>query len=119
MVWPSVKNYIDKNIAAEINNYNEKAAEDMNEEGISHVWDAVMADRGETLLVEQNLKMKGFVEHQNPGKLYLHPPKSPHIVLPDAVDAVIKMALDKDIKIVFVEDGMLNRNMRIALITKF
>jgi hypothetical protein len=39
--------------------------------------------------------------------------------LPDAVDAVIKMALDKDIKIVFVEDGMLNRNMRIALITKF
>jgi Raf kinase inhibitor-like YbhB/YbcL family protein len=119
MVWPSVKNHIDKNISAEINNYNEKAAEDMTEEGITHVWDAVVADRGETLLVERNLEMRGFVEHQNPGKLYLHPPKNSHVVLLDAVDSIIKMALDKDIKIVFVEDGMLYKNMRIALVTKF
>lgn len=119
MVWPSVKNHIDKNISAEINNYNEKAAEDMTEEGITHVWDAVVADRGETLLVERNLEMRGFVEHQNPGKLYLHPPKNSHVVLPNAVDSIIKMAFDKDIKIVFVEDGMLYKNMRIALVTKF
>lgn len=119
MVWPSVKNYLDKNISTEISNFNEKAAEDMTEEGISHVWDAVVSDRGETLLVERNLEIRGFIEHQNPAKLYLHPPKNPHTVLPDAVDSIIKMALDKDIRIVFVEDGMLNRNMRIAIITKF
>jgi hypothetical protein len=91
----------------------------MTEEGVSHVWDAIASDRGETLLVERNLEIKGFVEHQNPTKLYLHPPKNPHMVLPDAVDEIIKMALDRDIKIVFVEDGMLSRNMRIALVTKF
>lgn len=119
MVWPSVKNQLDKTIAAEINNYNEKAAEDMTEEGICHVWDAVLSDRAETLLVERNLEITGFVELQNPGKLYLHPPTNAHTVLPDAVDTIIKMCLDKDVKIVFVEDGMLNRNMRIALITKF
>jgi Raf kinase inhibitor-like YbhB/YbcL family protein len=119
MVWPSVKNYIDKNTGAEINAYNERAAEEMTEEGVSHVWDAIASDRGETLLVERNLEIKGFVEHQNPTKLYLHPPKNPHMVLPDAVDEIIKMALDRDIKIVFVEDGMLSRNMRIALVTKF
>lgn len=119
MVWPSVKNYMDKKTAAEINGYNEKAAEEMTEEGISHVWDAVVSDRGETLLVERNLEIKGFVEHQNPARLYLHPPGNPYFVLPDAVDEIIKMALDRDIKIVFVEDGMLNRNMRIALVTKF
>jgi hypothetical protein len=91
----------------------------MTEEGITHVWDAVVADRGETLLVERNLEMRGFVEHQNPGKLYLHPPKNSHVVLLDAVDSIIKMAFDKDIKIVFAEDGMLYKNMRIALVTKF
>lgn len=119
MIWPSVKNYIDKNTAGEINKYNEKASEEMTEEGVLHVWDAIVSDRGETLLVERNLEIKGFVEPQNPARLYLHPPKNPHVVLPDAVDEIIKMALDKDIKIAFVDDGMLNRNMRIALVTKF
>lgn len=119
MVWPSVKNHIDKNLANILSDYNEKVTEDMTEEGITHVWDAVMSDRGDTLLIEKDLEIKGFVEDQNPGTLYLHPPKNSHTVLPDAVDTVIKIALDKDIKVVFVEDGLLNRSMRIALITKF
>jgi Raf kinase inhibitor-like YbhB/YbcL family protein len=119
MVWPSVKNYIDGRMPEEVEAYNEKLAEGITEEGIVHVWDAVASDRGETLFVEKKIEIEGFIEHQNPARLYLHPPATPHKVLPDAVDEIIKMALDKDLNIVFVKDGMLNRNMRIALITKF
>lgn len=119
MIWPSVKNYIDKQAEKELNEYEEKLSEGVTEDGISHVWDALITDRGATLLVEKSFEIKGYVEHQNPSRLYLHEPKNPNTVLPDAVDAIIKMALDKDIKIVFAEDGMLNRNMRIALVTKF
>lgn len=119
MVWPSVKNHIDEKLPAQLNTYYEKLAEGKTEEGILHVWNAIICDRGETLLIEKNFEVEGFIEHQNPSHLYLHAPKNPHAVLLDAVDAIIKMALEKDIKIVFVEDGMLNRNMRIALVTKF
>jgi Raf kinase inhibitor-like YbhB/YbcL family protein len=119
MIWPPVKHYIDSKAAKELSEYEEKLSEGVTEDGISHVWDAVITDRAETLLVEKNFDIKGYVEHQNSLRLYLHAPKNAHIILPDAVNAIIKMALDKDIKIVFAEDGMLNRNMRIAVVTKF
>jgi hypothetical protein len=119
MVWPIVKTYIEQEMTGEINEYNMKIAEGLTEEGVSHVWDAILSDRGATLLVEKNFEIKGFVENEDPLKLYLHTPKNAHSVVPDAIDEIIKTALNKDVKIVFVEDGMLSRNMRIALITKF
>jgi len=119
LAWPSVKNYIDGKMPEELKAYNEKRAEGTIEEGIVHVWDAIASDRGETLLVEKKFEIEGFTENNNPTCLYLHTPSGPHKILPDAVDELVKMALDKDLNIVFVKDGMLSRNMRIALITKF
>lgn len=119
MSWPSVKNYINAKTAKELSAYEEKLSSGLTEDGISHVWDGVMSDRGETLLIEKGFEIKGYVERQNPCRLYLHEPSNAHTVLPDAVDSIIRMALEKDIDIVFAEDGMLSRNMRIALLTKF
>lgn len=119
MAWPIVKTYIEQEMVNEIADYDVKMADGSTEEGIAHVWDAIVSDRGMTLLVEKNFSIEGFIDEENPSRLYLHAPQKPHSVLPDAVDEIIKIALSKDVKIVFVEDGMLNRHMRIALITKY
>jgi len=103
----------------EIADYDQKTVEGTTEEGINRVWDAILSDRGMTVLVEKNFEIGGFVDEEDVSRLYLHPPQKPHAVLPDAVDEIIKIALDKEVKVVFVEDTMLNRHMRIALITKF
>lgn len=119
MVWPIVKTHIEQEMTNEIADYDLKMAEGTTEEGINRVWDAILSDRGQTLLLEKNFEIEGYFDEQEPTRLYLHPPQKPHTVLPDAVDEIIKIALNKDVKIVFVEDGMLNRHMRIALVTKF
>jgi Raf kinase inhibitor-like YbhB/YbcL family protein len=119
MAWPIVKTHIEENMTNEIADYDQKTVEGTTEEGINRVWDAILSDRGMTVLVEKNFEIGGFVDEEDVSRLYLHPPQKPHAVLPDAVDEIIKIALDKEVKVVFVEDTMLNRHMRIALITKF
>ncbi|MGZ3846466.1 MAG: YbhB/YbcL family Raf kinase inhibitor-like protein [Flavisolibacter sp.] len=119
MVWPILRTHIEQEMTNEIADYDFKMGEGTTEEGINRVWDAILSDRGQTLLLEKNFEIEGYVVEQEPTRLYLHPPQIPYSVLPDAVDELIKIALNKDVKIVFVEDTMLNRHMRIALVTKF
>lgn len=119
MVWPSVKAYIDEKIIDEMNELNEKTGEGMTEEGIIPVWEAVASGRGKTLLVEEGLETKGFLEERNSWQLHLHAPRQSHTELPDAVNELLQMTLEKNGKIVFVEDGMLNKRQHIALVTRF
>lgn len=118
LAWPYIKTYVEQKAAGDLDELSESMSEGLAEEGIVRAWDAVATDRAETLLLEKNFSVKGFIENEN-GNLYLHPPKFPHVVYDDAVNELIRMALNKNIRIVFVEDGVLSRHLRIAVITKF
>jgi Bacterial archaeo-eukaryotic release factor family 3 len=119
MTWSSIKAYVEERTIDELNEYYEKIGEGMTEEGIISVWEAIAAGRGETLLVEINFQEKGFLEDLNSWQLYLHPPRRSYVELQDAVNELMAITLSKDCRLVFVEDGMLKRYQRIALVTKF
>jgi len=119
MVWPTIKAFVDEKTIDELNEFNEKIGEGMTEEGIVDVWEAVAAGRGETLLVENNFQVKGFVEDQNSWQLHLHSSRHLCTELQDAVNDLLDTALNQNCRIVFLEDGMLKRNQQVALVTRF
>lgn len=118
MAWPSIKAYADERMMDELNEYNEKIGEGMSEEGIIAVWEAVAAGRGEILLVEKNYETKGFLDTLNDWQIHLHAVPHSHLEV-DAVNELLAKTLEKNGRIVFVEDGMLGRHQHISLITRF
>lgn len=118
MVWPSIKAYADERMMDELNEYNEKIGEGMCEEGIGAVWEAVAAGRGEVLLVEKNYETKGFLDNTTDWQIHLHASKHSPVEV-NAVNELLANILEKNGRIVFVEDGMLSRHQHIALITRF
>jgi Bacterial archaeo-eukaryotic release factor family 3 len=86
--------------------------------GIQEVWKAASEGRGFKLLVEKDFKKPGFVESGKP-HLFLRQPVAPHAVLPDVVNDVIEMVLDKNGQIFFTDNGTLKEYNHIALITRY
>ncbi|HTM92939.1 MAG TPA: hypothetical protein VL095_10990 [Flavisolibacter sp.] len=119
MTWPSIEAYIYEKTVDEISEYNEKIGEGLAEEGIIAVWDAISSGRGETLLVEKNYAVKGYLANSNPWELLLQPPKRKHTVLEDAVNRLLEMLLEKNGRVIFTEDKMLESHGHIALITRY
>ena len=119
MAWPSIEAFIYKQMIDVVGEYNEKIGEGLSEEGIVPVWDAVSSGRGDTLLVEKNYRVKGYLANHDTWQLFLQAPKRKHTVVEDAVDNLIEMVLEKKGKVVFAEDGMLNEHQHIALITRY
>ena len=118
MVWPSIKAYADERMMDEVNEFNEKIGEGMSEEGIIAVWEAVAAGRGEVLLVERNYETQGFLDSISDWQIHLHPLGHARLEV-DAVNELLANTLEKNGRIVFVEDGMLGRHQHISLITRF
>jgi hypothetical protein len=119
MIWPLIEACIYERIVDEISEYNEKIGEGLAEEGIVPVWDAIVAGRGETLLVEKNYQVKGYLTNHDSWQLFLQAPKREHSVLEDVVNNLLEMQIERNGKIVFTEDGMLNDHNHIALITSY
>ena len=90
----------------------------MTEEGILSVWDAVTEGRGLTLLLERDYHIQGFLQETSE-ILHLKPPKEPHIVLNDAVNELINRTLEKNGKLILVENGMLRNHQHVGLITRY
>lgn len=119
IIWPSIEAYIYEKMVDEINEYNAKIGEGLAEKGIVQVWDAIFSGRGETLLIEKNYQVKGFLANHNSCQLFLQAPKLKHTVLGDAVNNLLEMLLEKNGKVVITEDGMLHEHKHIALITRY
>lgn len=85
---------------------------------IGETWRLAQEGRGQLLIVEENfhfparLDASGF--HLEPAEVEAGPD-----VLDDAVDELIKVVLDKEGRVVFVEDGLLAEHQRIALILRY
>ena len=119
IAWPAIEAFVAEKMIDEISEFKENIGEGMAEEGIMSVWDAVGEGRGLTLLLEKDYSIQGFLEKQYSYGLYLKPPKLPYIVLKDAVSELINRMLEKNGKIIFVENGMLRNHQHIALITRY
>jgi len=118
MAWPPVRRHLENGWKNLVKEFEEKIGERRGTSGIQEIWNAVLEGKGQILLVEKDYRVPGFIG-LNENHLYLRPPKRTHKVLADAVDELIETVLEKDGEVYFVDNGVLEKFERIALITRY
>jgi hypothetical protein len=84
---------------------------------IGEVWRMAKEGRGRLLLVEEDYHFPARID--NEGHLFPADNNSEAQLLEDAVDDVIEIVLSKQGEVVFVENGTLKEDQRIALILRY
>jgi hypothetical protein len=86
--------------------------------GVDEVWKSAKEGRALKLLVEKDFMFTGYTDEQ---EYVLHgsPAGTNDKLLPDAVDELIRMVLDKNGGVCFTENDLLKDYDRIALITRY
>lgn len=118
LAWPAIRLHLENVYGELIKEFVEKIGERHAISGIQDVWSATREGKGFKLLVELDYRCPGFLI-ENEEHLYLKPPQKPHSVLPDVVDDIIEMILEKNGKVYFVGNGALEGYGRIGLITRW
>lgn len=119
ITWSAIENYLNELSLEEISQFEEKIGEGLFEEGIINVWEAVNDGRGMTLLLEKDYAITGYLPNATPYRLLLKAPEEPHFVMHNACNNLLQMALEKDCNIMLVENGLLRKHQKAALITRY
>ena len=118
IAWPAIYHYFKKERTKLVKEFAEKIGEGHGVTGIQDIWNATQEGRAFKLLVEKDYRCPGFLT-ENEYHLHLQPPVGPHKILPDAVDDLIEVVLEKNGHVFFVDNDMLKDYNRIALITRY
>lgn len=86
--------------------------------GIQEVWTAAHEGKGLLLLVEKEYNRPTYLRDEDP-TLYMRPPKGKFTLVPDAVDDIIEVVLEKGGKVMFTEESKLKRFDSIALLHRY
>ncbi|MBK8346931.1 MAG: hypothetical protein IPL08_04655 [Saprospiraceae bacterium] len=111
----SLKAEVDKIIL----DFEEKIGTGMGVTGIQDIWTSVNEGKGWKLVLEKDYKVPGFLVKGNEQFLMLRPPKEDHITMPDAVDSIIEMVMDKGGQVFFTDRDRLEKYNGIILITRY
>jgi hypothetical protein len=101
-----------------ISSLNELFGKELVAIGIRDVWRNAKSGKGNVLVLEKDLMIPGFLADDE-YQLWLSPPKEKHRIITDAVDDVIESVIEKNGKVVFVEDGSLKEFAGIAMINRY
>lgn len=119
LTWKAIKMFQDTNKERLINNFKEKTGQGLGITGLDNIWKAVQEGRSYTLLVEKDYSIPGYLPDNEDYNLFLHEPKGPHRTLPDAVNNLIDLVLEKNGEVIIMENNVLRDYKRIALITRY
>ena len=111
--------FIHQHIQQKIDALSEKIGTLKAVSGIQDVWSVAQEGRGLELLVEKDFRTPGFLEKGKELFIHLHPPKSEHITITDAVDDLIELVMDKGGHVYIAKDGELSAYGNIALTTRY
>jgi hypothetical protein len=82
------------------------------------VWTAAQEGKGLWLLVEKEYTRPTYLRDGDP-TLYMRPPKGKYTLVPDAVDDIIEVVLEKGGKVMFTEENKLRKFDSIALLHRY
>jgi hypothetical protein len=121
LTWKAMKLFLDNGKEKLISDLREKIGAGLAISGneIGEIWKAVLDGRGYKLIVEKDYSIPGYLSKNNDYELYLHPPKHEHSILPDIINRLITLTLEKDGEVIVVENDALRDHMRLALITRY
>ncbi len=116
--WECMQQFTNETQKEIVSSLNELFGRQLVSVGIRDVWRSAMTGKGNMLVVEKDLMIPGFVgddEYQ----LWLSPPKEKHNIITDAVDDIIEKVVEKNGKVMFVENGTLVEFAGIAMINRY
>jgi Bacterial archaeo-eukaryotic release factor family 3 len=116
--WKEMKTHLGNISKQEFDQFREKIGQKHAVFGLDEVWKSAKEGRALKLLVEKDFMFTGYTDEQ---EYLLHgsPAGVNDKILPDAVDELIRMVLDKNGGVCFTENDLLKDYNRIALITRY
>ncbi|MDH5379275.1 MAG: hypothetical protein OEW75_00380 [Cyclobacteriaceae bacterium] len=116
--YESLIKHQNEEIKNKINEFTEKDTLQQLAKGIQEVWTAAHESRGLTLLVEKDYTQTSYLCDGDP-TLYLQAPKGKCTLVPDAVDEIVEIVIEKGGKVFFTEEDKLRNFDHIALLLRF
>jgi Bacterial archaeo-eukaryotic release factor family 3 len=116
--WKEMKNHLNQDSRHEFDLFREKIGEKLAVFGIDEVWKSAREGKALSLLVEKDFMFPAYTDEQD-YDLQSSPKGKVEKALPDAVDDLIRMVLDKNGGVCFTENDQLIDFNRIALITRY
>jgi len=117
-VWPVLRSWIDQGQQSTMLQLIQEEWQQHAVDGMKNVWAAVRESNGYKLIVEKDYTCPAFIDDKT-GKLYLKGTKKAQHIITDAVDEVLRLAIEKGGEIVFVNNGALEDHGHISLITRY
>jgi len=117
-VWPALRSWIDEKQQSTLLQLIQEEWQQHAVDGMRDVWAAVREGRGYRLIVEKDYTCPAFIDDKT-GKLHLKGTRKPQHIITDAVDEVLRLAIEKGGDIVFVDNGALDDHGHISLITRY
>lgn len=117
LAWQQIKSFLDEQKLKLVNDFKEKVGKGLAVSGVEEIWTAAEEGRGLILLVEKDYGKAAFVTKDN--KLSLQQAKEKDVKHPDVVNEIINTVLEKNGKVVIVENDILKEYERIALILRY
>lgn len=117
LAWQQIKSFLDEQKLKLVNDFKEKVGKVLAVSGVEEIWTAAEEGRGLILLVEKDYGKAAFVTKDN--KLSLQQAKEKDVKHPDVVNEIINTVLEKNGKVVIVENDILKEYERIALILRY
>lgn len=119
LTWQGMKLFLEDNKDRIVKDFVEKTGEGLGIMGIDNIWKAVQEGRGYKLLVEKGYSVPGYLPDHEDYDLVLHEPREACRTLPDAVNSLITLTLEKNGEVIMVENDVLRDYRRMALITRY
>jgi len=118
LCWREMKQHLERSSQQEVDQFREKIGQKLAVYGLDQVWKSAHEGNGLKLLVERDYMFTGYTDEQD-FELHVSPEGKNDKLLPDAVDELIRLVLDKNGGVCFTENDKLIDFNRIALITRY
>ncbi|MCF6405333.1 hypothetical protein L3C95_20680 [Chitinophaga filiformis] len=117
-VWPALRSWIDDTQQSTMLQLIQEEWQQHVVDGMRDVWTAVKEGRGQRLIVEKDYTCPAFLDDKT-GKLHMRKTRKTQNIVMDAVEKVLRLAIEKGGEIVFVNNGTLDDHGHISLITRY
>lgn len=118
LVWPLAKDALAEQRQEVFAELDKAVGEKKVASAISEVWRLASDGRGDLLLVEEDFHFPARVDKTGRHLMPADDAATPDVI-DDAVDEIIETTLSKQGRVVFVENGQLEKHQRIALILRY
>ena len=117
--WELMKKHLDQEKQLLVELWKEKRGQGYGVSGLAMCWQAAKEGRAFKLLVEKDFVVPGYLRIGEDYPLLLEPPAESHTVLPDVVNSLMEVVVEKGGKIVPLENGALLNYGGVVMITRY